>query len=81
MKNRKKHKTTHTDRELAALKAELARETEKRKQVENEMLTAKQKTEAANLEKNHFLANISHEIRTPVSGIVGAVEMLFAPRS
>jgi signal transduction histidine kinase/CheY-like chemotaxis protein len=31
---------------------------------------------AADLQKSAFLANISHEIRTPISGVIGLVDML-----
>nr|WP_297347369.1 PAS domain-containing protein [uncultured Glaciecola sp.] len=34
------------------------------------------KAKAADLQKSAFLANISHEIRTPISGVIGLVDML-----
>jgi len=41
-----------------------------------ELAAAKQELEAAHRVKNEFLASISHEIRTPVHGIVGFSQLL-----
>lgn len=47
-----------------------------RKKLEQDLLLAKNAAEAANQAKTQFIANMSHDIRTPLSGIVGMSELL-----
>lgn len=47
-----------------------------RKQVEAELKVAKEAAELANNAKTAFLENMRHDIRTPLSGIVGFAELL-----
>lgn len=47
-----------------------------RKKAEQDLQLALQEAEAANRAKSQFLANISHEVRTPMAAILGYADML-----
>ncbi len=49
--------------------------TEKKKMIE-ELITAKDVAEKSNSLKDAFIANISHEIRTPINGILGMTNLI-----
>lgn len=63
------------DDDLINVISYLENEIQKKKELQEELIKAKEVAEKASAAKSFFLANMSHEIRTPLNGIVGMIEL------
>ncbi|NEX18657.1 MAG: hybrid sensor histidine kinase/response regulator [Halochromatium sp.] len=58
------------------LNEQLQAEVDQRAQAQSALIEAKERAEAANQAKSAFVANMSHEVRTPMNGVLGMIELL-----
>ena len=56
--------------------ANLTQDLSERRKVEAELTNARTMAEKANLAKSHFLSSMSHELRSPLNGILGFAQLM-----
>lgn len=69
-------KVEERTRELEESNIALRKEIEERKEIEKQLLEAKQQAELSDKLKSEFLGQISHEIRTPINALTNLVDLL-----
>ncbi|MBU2710126.1 response regulator [Zooshikella harenae] len=66
--------------EQEATNKALKQEIEQRQQVEYDLVKAREAAELANYQKSLFVTNVTHELKTPLSGILGMLSLLDATK-
>jgi len=75
-RNRLEELVEERTKELKAANEQLQEELAERERVQEILQKAKDTAELANEAKSEFLARVSHEIRTPIHGIMGTLDLL-----
>ncbi|MDE2363646.1 MAG: PAS domain-containing sensor histidine kinase [Hyphomicrobiales bacterium] len=70
------HERRAGDPQDRAAVVSIVRDVTRSRQVEEEILAARERAEQANVWKDRFLANVTHELRTPLNAIIGFAEIL-----
>ena len=71
-------KVTDRTEQLDASRVKLEKEVVERRRSETEALQARRAAETANRTKSEFLATMTHELRTPMNGVVGMANVLLS---
>lgn len=75
-KENKNQELLASEEEIRASNEELVATTDALKETNEELLLAKNKAEESDKLKTEFLNNMSHEVRTPMNGIIGFSQLL-----
>ncbi|MFW5836918.1 MAG: PAS domain-containing protein, partial [Desulfovibrionaceae bacterium] len=70
------HDLPFTDPDGTPLVLELALDVTEQARIKQELVDSREASEAANRDKSLFLAGVSHEIRSPLNGLLGMLQVL-----
>ncbi len=75
-KEKLEEKVRERTKDLILTLQSLKKEIQERKKTEQELQQAKEAAEKASSAKSQFMANMSHEMRTPMNGVIGMTNLL-----